>query len=153
MSIGNLSLSVNVVMLSYLIRYDSLLQNATAILLQNVAEVYYKMCQVFYYKMRQFYYKMRQLLQNATFITNCDSTFCYILTNQPRTFQSCCSTGIGLCNFYRLTVKVLKAYFTRQEPNSIMYRDDKKCSIQSFREEFLKELSEKNFLQDQFNLS
>ena len=30
-----------------------------------------------YYKMRQsFYYKMRQLLQNATFITNCDSTRC-----------------------------------------------------------------------------
>ena len=26
------------------------------------------------YKLRRFYYKMRQLLQNATFITNCDST-------------------------------------------------------------------------------
>ena len=36
-----------------------LLQNATAILLQNTTEVYYK---------------MRQLLQNATLITNCDST-------------------------------------------------------------------------------
>ena len=58
-----------------------LLQNATAILLQNAAKVYYKMCQIFYYKMRQFYYKMRQLLQiatillqNATFITNCGNT-------------------------------------------------------------------------------
>ena len=49
-------------------------QNATAILLQNATEIYYKMRQVFYYKMRQFYYKMQQLLQNATFITNCDST-------------------------------------------------------------------------------
>ena len=55
------------------------LQNATAILLQNVTEVYYKMPQVFYYKMRQFYYKMRQLLQiaiillrNATVITKCN---------------------------------------------------------------------------------
>ena len=44
-----------------------LLQNAAAVLLQNVTEIYYKMRQVFYYK-------MRQLLQNATFITNCDST-------------------------------------------------------------------------------
>ena len=44
-----------------------LLQNTTAILLQNATEVYYKMRQVFYYK-------MRQLLQNATFITKCDST-------------------------------------------------------------------------------
>ena len=58
-----------------------LLQNATAILLQNATEVYYKMRQVFYYKMRQFYYKMRQLLQNATFITNCNST--HGLTSVP----------------------------------------------------------------------
>ena len=56
-----------------------LLHKATAILLQNATEVYYKMRQVFYYKMRQFYYKMRQLLQiattllqNATVITKCD---------------------------------------------------------------------------------
>ena len=51
-----------------------LLQNATAILLENATEVYYKMRQVFYYKMQEFYYKTRQLLQNATFITNCDIT-------------------------------------------------------------------------------
>ena len=49
-------------------------QNMTVILLQNATEVYYKVRQVFYYEIRQFYYKMRQLLQNATFITNCDST-------------------------------------------------------------------------------
>ena len=74
MSIGSLILGVNSVMVSYLICYDSLLQkaadiiqNATAILLQNATEVYYKVRQVFYDK-------MRQLLQNVTFITNCDST-------------------------------------------------------------------------------
>ena len=56
-----------------------LLQNVTAILLQNVIEVYYKMRQVFiakrdsfitkcdsYYKLQPFYYKMRRLLQIAT---------------------------------------------------------------------------------------
>ena len=67
MSIRYLIFGVSSVTVSYLIRYDSLLQNATAILLQNATEVYYKMRQVFYYK-------MRQLLQNATFITNCDGT-------------------------------------------------------------------------------
>ena len=56
-----------------------LLQNAAAILLQNATEVYYKKRQGFYYKMRQFYYKMQQLLQNATFITNCDSRMINIL--------------------------------------------------------------------------
>ena len=44
-----------------------LLQYATVILLQNATEVYYKM-------RHDFYYKMRRLLQNATFITNCEST-------------------------------------------------------------------------------
>ena len=43
---------------SYLIRYDSFLQNATATLLQSAREVYHKLRQVFYYKMRQFYCKM-----------------------------------------------------------------------------------------------
>ena len=48
-----------------------LLQNATAVLLQNAREAYYKMCQVFYYK-------MRQLLQNVTFVTNCDSSSSFV---------------------------------------------------------------------------
>ena len=36
-----------------------------------------------YCKLRQFHYKMRQLLQNATFVTNCDST-----TNPSKFSQS-----------------------------------------------------------------
>ena len=54
-----------------------LLQNATAIFLQNARKVYYKTRQVFitkynnnsdsYDKMRWFYWKMRQLLQNAAY--------------------------------------------------------------------------------------
>ena len=73
MSIGNLILDFSRVMISYLIRYDIyykmqqiLLQNETAILLQNTIEVYYKMCEDFNYKMRHFYYKMQRLLQIAT---------------------------------------------------------------------------------------
>ena len=74
MSIGNLIFGVNMlqfqtgfVMTVYYKMRQMLLQNATAILLQNATEVYYKMRQVFCYK-------MRQLLQNATFITNREST-------------------------------------------------------------------------------
>ena len=80
-SIRNLIFGVNVlrfqiwfVMTVHYKTRQMLLQYATAILLQNATEIYYKVCQVFYYKMRQFYFKMRQLLQNVTFITNCDST-------------------------------------------------------------------------------
>ena len=59
MSIGNLILGVNTVTVSYLIYYDSLLQNATAILSQNATEIYYKCVRVFITK-RVSYYKMRQ---------------------------------------------------------------------------------------------
>ena len=62
-----LRFQIRFVMTVYYKMQQMLLQNPTAILLQNVTEVYYKMRQVFYYK-------IRQLLQNATFITNCDST-------------------------------------------------------------------------------
>ena len=54
---------------------------------------YYKMRQKFitkcdsfirkcdsYYKIRRFFYKLRQLLKNATFITNCDSTYTNMIT-------------------------------------------------------------------------
>ena len=86
MSIRNLIFGVNSVTVTYLIRYEN--YKMRQMLLQNEAAIYYKMRQKFitkrvrffitkcdnYYKMRRFYYKMRQLLQNATFITNCDST-------------------------------------------------------------------------------
>ena len=51
-----------------------LLQNVTATLLKNMTEVYYKMCPVFYYKMQELLQNVATLLQNAMFITNCDST-------------------------------------------------------------------------------
>ena len=76
------------IMTPYCKMLQILLQNAAVILLPNATEIYNKMRQVFY-KMRQFYhkmqhsycklwrfyYKMWQLLQNATFITNCYSTY------------------------------------------------------------------------------
>ena len=73
---------------SYLIHCDCLLQNATCMitkcdstvitkcdksLLQKTLGFFFAKCDI-YYKMRPFYCKIRQSLQNATFITNCDST-------------------------------------------------------------------------------
>ena len=67
---GKISTSVSSVTVSYLIRYDKLLRNATAILLQNETE--------FYYKMRQFYYKMQKLLQIATTLLQNANTFSFL---------------------------------------------------------------------------
>ena len=70
-----------------MINYETLLQNATDIItkygsyfITKYVRFFITKCDRFitkcdsYYKLRQFYHKMRQLLQNATFITNCDST-------------------------------------------------------------------------------
>ena len=57
MSLINLILDGNSVTVSYLIRYDNLLQKCDI--------YYYKIRQLFYYKMQQFYYKMQQLLRTA----------------------------------------------------------------------------------------
>ena len=79
MNIGNLILGVNGVTVSYLILYGSLLPNATGIItncersfLQKRQKFFITKCQLF--QLRQLYCNMRQLLQNSTFITNCDST-------------------------------------------------------------------------------
>ena len=71
MSIRNLIFGVSSVSVSYLIRYDSLLQNATDVITKRDSYVTTK-CHSFitkcdsYYKMRRFYHKMRRLLQIAT---------------------------------------------------------------------------------------
>ena len=73
-----------VVVVSCLVRYETLLQsetdnitkyyrvkqiilqNGTAMLLQNMTKVHYKTCQIYYSKMQRFYYKLLQLLENAS---------------------------------------------------------------------------------------
>ena len=118
MSIENLILGVNSVIVSYFIYYDSLLQNTTdlitkcdsyfitkcarsllenaTVLLQNATEVHYKM--------RRFYYKMSQkfITKCDSFITKCDDfiTKCVrgLLQNATILLQN--ATGITKCDSY-----------------------------------------------------
>ena len=68
MSIGNLILGVNSVTVSYLIHYDSLLQNVADIIRKCVSYFITK-CHRSLFKMRQYYYKLLQLLQIATILS------------------------------------------------------------------------------------
>ena len=52
-----------------MICYDSVLQNVTAVLFQNVTQIYNKMRQAFYYKMRLLLQTATILLQNAAVVT------------------------------------------------------------------------------------
>ena len=97
---------------------------------------------------------LKSLIKNPTSFKNHDKPTCIdlVLTNQPRSFHSACTIDAGLSDLHRLTVTVLKAYFKKKEPNSIMHRDYKKFWNQIFREKFVKMLSEKNAQEDQFDL-
>ena len=104
MSIGNLILGVNSVTVSYLIHYDSLLQNATDIITKCDSYCITKcdkMCQVFYYKMRQLLQIATILLQSATFIINCDSRIGNALFGSFKNSYVYCRVG---CNVVYLNV-------------------------------------------------
>ena len=82
MSIRNLIFGVNRVMVSYLIRYDSLLQNATDVITKSDSYFFTKCDRSLLQNASGFLSQNATallqnaivFLQNATFITNCDST-------------------------------------------------------------------------------
>ena len=65
-------MGVNSVTVSYLIHYDSLLENIAAILLQNATAILLQNATEVYYKMRPLLQIATILLQNPTVITKCD---------------------------------------------------------------------------------
>ena len=74
MSIGNLILGANIVTVSYLIRYDSLLQNATDIITKCDSKFITKCSRSLLQNTSGFLLQNATiLLQNATVITNCDN--------------------------------------------------------------------------------
>ena len=89
MSIRNLSFGVNSVTVSYLIRYDSLLQNATDVITK---------CDSFIIKCDS-YYKMRRLLQIAT-VHSCSESGNMILNE----YSSNLHTGSNYLELYFRTV-------------------------------------------------
>ena len=96
------------VMTVYYKMWQILLQNATSILLQNAAKVYYKLHQVFitkchsfitkcdsYYKMRRFYYKFRQyrfFIHSKIIHSNLINSTCWIHVSSFHFLSFCCKT-------------------------------------------------------------
>ena len=76
MSIGNLIFGVNIVAVSYLIRYGSLLQNATDIITKCDSKFITKCDKSLLQNVSGFLLQNATiLLQNATVITKCDSYY------------------------------------------------------------------------------
>ena len=73
-------------------------------------------------------YCLKSLIKQPTCLENPENLNCIdlTLTNKPRSFHSTCVLDIGLSNFHRMTVSVLKMHFRKLPPKVISYRDLKK---------------------------
>ena len=63
-----------------------------------------------------------------------------ILTNRPRSFQNSQAIELGLSDHHKLTITIMKAFFPKQAPIIISYRDYKHYDVNIFRNELLQGL-------------
>ena len=79
-------------------------------------------------------YSLNSLIKKLKCFKNPENTsfIDLILTNKRRPFQSTCVMEIGLSDFYRMTVSVLKTHFHKLSPEIVTYRDFKKFENERF---------------------
>ena len=87
-------------------------------------------------------YDLRNLIKEPTCFKNPlnPSIIDLILTNRPRSFFNSQTIETGLSDHHKLTVTVMRAFFPKQMPVIISYRDYKHFDQTLFRHEFLEEL-------------
>ena len=64
-----------------------------------------------------------------------------MLTNSVHSFQNSCALEIGLSDFHKMTVTVLKSYLKKKQPKIIFYRDFGKFSNNDFKTQLLRDFS------------
>ena len=87
-------------------------------------------------------YNLSNLIKQPTCFKNPlhPSLIDLILTNRPIRFQNSQTIETGLSDHHKLTITVMKAYFQKQAPVIITYRDYKYYNENMFRSELLEEL-------------
>ena len=60
-----------------------------------------------------------------------------MLKNKPRSFKNSNVLDTGLSDFHKMTLTVMRAYFVKQTPKVVYYRDYKKFSNDLFRNDIL----------------
>ena len=87
-------------------------------------------------------YDLTSLISEPTCYKNPENPTCIdlILTNHPLSFQNSCVLEIGLSDFHKMTVAIMKLSFQRFQPRIINYRDYGSFQNDVFREELLSEL-------------
>ena len=91
-------------------------------------------------------YNLKNLINTPTCYKNPVKPSCIdlILTNRPKTFHSSCAIETGLSDFHKMTVSVMKTYFQKQEPKIVCYRDYRRFSNETFRNDVFQKLSQES---------
>ena len=84
-------------------------------------------------------YNLSNLIKEPTCFKNNlnPSLIDLILTNRPRSFQNSHAVETGLSDHHKLTITVMRAFFPKQSPIIISYRDYKHFNEDLFRNELL----------------
>ena len=88
-------------------------------------------------------YNLKNLIKVPTGFKNPENPKCIdlMLTSSYRSFQNSCAIETGLSDFHKMIVTVMKAYFQKQKPEVITYRDYKKFSENDYRQQITYDLS------------
>ena len=91
-------------------------------------------------------YKLKKLVKGATCYKNPKKPSCIdlILTNRSRSFHRCHVIEIGLSDFHKTIVTVMKMYFKKHGLRVLHCRDYKRLNTQNFGQDVFVNLHEEN---------
>ena len=100
-------------------------------------------------------YDLTSLISEPTCYKNPENPTCIdlILTNHPLSFQNSCVLEIGVSDFHKMKVAIMKLSFQRLQPRIINYRDYGSFQNDVFREELLSELLNVNIAENEEGFS
>ena len=97
-------------------------------------------------------YNLKNLIKQPTCFNNLENPTCidHILTSHPKSFHSSSVFEIGLSDFHKLTLTVLKVFLAKNKPRIIQNRNFNHFDNASIRTDLLKELPIQNVLPEEF---
>ena len=84
-------------------------------------------------------YNLKNLVNEPTCFKNAENPSCIdlILTNKPSFFQKTSVTEMGISDFHKLTITMLKSSFIKQVPKILKYGNFKRFNNEYFRNDLL----------------
>ena len=79
-------------------------------------------------------YSCKNLIRDNTCFKYPSKPFCVdlIITTRPKSFQNYVTVEIGLSDFHKMTLTVIKVFYKKQKTNIVMYRNYKHFSNEAF---------------------